>query len=489
MNASPSFFTQAENFSMIGGGVDPRTGMYVLNLNLGSVLGNNGLGPSFSFALSYSPLSSLNGPTDTAFGLGVAMGVTLYDTSNSPYRLTLSTGEQYLTDEYDDTVVLRQKKLDTVHIEKSSDQYKVTYKSGVVEILTGPDDISDIKVPKQLINPLGHSLTLDWDTLQTPPRLNSIKDDGQNTLLSIDYSDPSAPSVQFLPNQTEGYKVVIQLNDGQLSTVTNYALGQDQPLVWSFSYTSVGDGSWGQWIDSMTTPGGLQEAASYYADGRGAAFPDSANLPVLPQVYSFTRDPGGSSPAMTTSYSYTDKDFLGAGSGIDWNSTQDNLYFLSSDYTYGSTETRSDGDTSVTITRTFNNYHLLTDVVMTPTNGYTCTTHTDYWNDPDTDFDGQPNQFQLPKTVTSTWATTQPSASRSQVLQTVYDGNGNLTQRTDPDNTVTTYEYYPADGSVSGCPVDPTGFVRFVKSVTTTPPTTQYTDVSPQIATYQYAAY
>jgi hypothetical protein len=53
--------------------------------------------------------------------------------------------------------------------------------------------------------------------------------------------------------------------------------------------------------------------------------------------------------------------------------------------------------------------------------------------------------------------------------------------RTDPNNTVTTYEYYSPDGSVSGCPKDATGFVRFVKSVTTTPPTTQYTDVSPQV--------
>ncbi|WP_139253326.1 hypothetical protein [Burkholderia ubonensis] len=496
MNSSPSFFTQAENFSMVSSGVDPRTGMYIVNINLGTVLGNNGQGPSFPFVLSYSPLTGLslnNGPADAPFGAGVGMKVTTYDTSNSPCRLTLSTGEQYLVDEFGDTVFIRQKKLDTIHIEKSSDQYKLTYKSGTVEILNIPPDGSCIMTSTQISNASGHSLILNWDTLPEVPQLTSIQDDNKNTLLFIDYSDPSAPSVHFLPdNQQEGYRVVLQLQNGQLSTVTNYALGDNNPLTWSLlSPEPVGDGSWGQWIVGMTTPGGLTETAHYYKDGRGAEFPDSANLPVLPQVYQLTRDPGGDpkvSPAMTTQFSYTDYDFLGAGSGVDWSSTQDNLYAITGDYSYGSTATLTDGSATITTTRTYNKYHLLTDVVVSQ-NGSIYATHTDYWLDPNAEFDSQPPQFQLPKAVTSTWQSTQPPSQRQEVLQTVYDQKGNLTQRSDPDGTVTVCHYYPADGSEQGCPNDPTGFVRFLKSVTITPPTTQYPDALPQIITYEYTAY
>jgi YD repeat-containing protein len=491
MSPTSSFFTQAENFSMVSGGVDPRTGMYVVNINLGTVLGNNGQGPSLPFILSYSPLTGLslnNGPGDSPFGAGIGIGLTAYDISSTPFRLTLSSGEQYLVNEFDDKVVLQQKKLDTVHIEKFSDHYTITYKSGNMEILNIPKGAAHILVPTQIINALGHSLTLNWDMLPDIPQLKSIQDENQTTLLTIDYSNSSRPSLQFLPgNQQEGYRVVLQLQNGQLSTVTNYALGDKSPLTWTLSSpVSVGNGSWGQWITGLTTPGGLTETAQYYQDGTGAKFPDSAQLPVLPQVYQLTRHPGGGSPAMTSNFSYTDHDFLGAGSGVDWNSVQDNLYFITGDYSYGSTETRTAGSTTITTKRTYNKYHLLTDVAVSQ-NGSVYTTHTDYWLDPKLEFGAQPNQFQLPKQVTTTWKS--PSGQRQQVLQTVYNTDGNLTQRTDPDGTVTSCNYYPADGSVSGCPSDPTKFVRFVQSVTVTPPATSYTDVSPQIVNYEYSAY
>jgi hypothetical protein len=50
---------QADNFSMASGAVDPRTGMYVVNINLGNVVGNNGQGSSFLFIQSYSSLTGL----------------------------------------------------------------------------------------------------------------------------------------------------------------------------------------------------------------------------------------------------------------------------------------------------------------------------------------------------------------------------------------------------------------------------------------------
>jgi hypothetical protein len=40
---------QADDFRTASGPVDPRTDMYVVNINLDSVVGNNGPGPSFLF--------------------------------------------------------------------------------------------------------------------------------------------------------------------------------------------------------------------------------------------------------------------------------------------------------------------------------------------------------------------------------------------------------------------------------------------------------
>lgn len=497
MATSPSFFSQASNFNTVSGGVDPRTGIYVINVNLGTLVGNNGLGPAFPFVLGYSPLNGLslgNGPGPSPFGAGVGLNITTYDISDSPFRLTLSTGEQYLVDEFQDsngwTVTLRDKKLDTVHIQKSDTQYTLTYKSGNVEILAIPNDASYILTPTRIVNPTGHGLTLNWDTLPDIPQLQSIQDDAQATLLSIDWSDPSAPVLKFLPDSTaEGYRVVLGLNNGQLSSVTNYALGDSNPLTWTLtSPQPAGDGSWGQWIFGLTTPGGLTESAQVYQDGRGAKFPDSANLPVLPQVYQLTRDPGGGLLPVTLHFSYTDFDYLGAQSGVDWASTQDNLYYITGKYSYGSTETRTDGTTTITTQRTYNKFHLLTDVVVSQ-NGSIYTTHTDYWGDASSDFSAQPAQFQMPKKVTQSWQSPTQTTPRQEVVQTDYDSNGNLQKRTDADGTVTSYDYYPADGSVNGCPADPTGFVRFVKTVTVTPAATSYTDVSPQVFAYQYAAY
>ena len=73
---SPDFVTQATNFvSAISGAVDPRTGLYGLNINLGTFVGNRALGPHLPLSLRYSPLNGM----DFGLGKGFKLAVTAYN--------------------------------------------------------------------------------------------------------------------------------------------------------------------------------------------------------------------------------------------------------------------------------------------------------------------------------------------------------------------------------------------------------------------------
>ncbi|MGG1943545.1 hypothetical protein AB1286_01885 [Trinickia sp. NRRL B-1857] len=497
MSNLPSFYTQAGNFrNDVEGSVDPRTGMFNVSIKLGEVVGNNHLGPTLPIALSYSPLASLNGPTTTVFGPGVSLNTTQYDTSQTPCRLSLSTGEQYIVN--DDTMEILQKKLDHVRIEKGADNYKITYRSGAVEILDGPGAYpSRLKMPKQLINHLGHSLTLHWNTSGPVPRLDYIVDDNGTKLLSVDYSQPTGPTFTFYPGQTETYDVQLLVSDGIL-TIKNFSLGTNNPLIWTLTYDTVGqNGSWGAWVTGVTTPGqsgnAKTESVQYLDDGTGASFPDSSTPP-LPLVASYTRDPGCQQPPIVSKYAYLGGSFLGANTGGASSSTSDALYGVFDDYTYGSVETKTCGADSVVTTRKYNRYHLLIEEKVNQ-NGYVRTVTTEYANlKKGKTFDQQVSNCQCPTKKTTTW--TSSGNQQQHVVVTKYDDQGNLTESTAYEDEgcqsqcspKTTWAFYVGDGSDgTDCPQDPLGFSkRFMKSVTKTPYLTSYSDVPSLTTVYRY---
>lgn len=495
MRDLPTFYTQAGNFrNEVEGAVDPRTGMYNVAIKLGEIIGNNGQGPAFPVTLTYRPLAALNGPTTTAFGQGVSLSMTIYDTSSAPCRLSLSNGKQYVVD--DDTMTIRQKKLDEIKFVKESDSYKVTYRSGDVEFLKGPND-NDLQVPSQLTNSLGHSLFLHWDPAALVPELSYIVDDVGAKLLSIDYSSDVGPVISFYPDQQEGYTVQLGVNDTYLQTVTNYCLGQTDPLTWTLSYDQIGqNGYWGSWVTGVTAPGGSTETQTesvvYPSDGTGAGFADSSLTP-LPQVSSYTRDPGCGQPLIVSSYEYFGGSFLGAGSGGSSDGTTDALYGVFGDYQYGSVETRQCNDKTIETSRTYNQYHLLADEV-TSQDDCKYSVHTEYGAlKKGYDFDHQEAYGQCPTKKTHTWSSS--SGQQQQSVVTEYDEQGNLTKSTPCQNGKQcgprkAWEFYIGDGTEDGCPKDPLGFVaRFVKSVSIEPCSTLYSDVPVLKMIYTYSSY
>ncbi|MFJ8433848.1 RHS repeat-associated core domain-containing protein [Kitasatospora sp. NPDC094019] len=481
MSSMSSFFTQAGSFgSAVSGGVDPRTGLFNVRIELGNPVGNRNLGPSFPLTLGYSPLTS----ADVGLGQGVSLGLTTFD--RAARLLSLSSGEQYKVLETDTDVFLMQKKLDTVRVTKDDDSYRVVHKSGDVEILTGPDNGFDLKVPTALITPAGHSLTLTWDFGNGPlPRLQEVRDES-DTLLTVEYADDVKATLNVLPDRSEGFRVELRFQNDLLAEVLFVGPGVDEPLAWSLSAEPMGpDGLWGSWITGVSAPGGMSETVAYRQDESGHRFPDSAGLPALPCVERYVRAPGGGQPQIEVAYDYTDTNFLGGYSGAAWDPDQDTLYGIMSDYSYGSTESVTCGGSTTTTTRSYNSYHLLTDET-TGRDGSSRNVRTDYYAAVGLPFDEQDERFQLPSTRTVTW-TGPTGATRSEVTLTGFDEAGNPLSRTDPDGTRTDWEYYPTEGSGTDCPPDPYGFSRWLKGVTRTPPSTGF-DAPVQRTSYSYTA-
>jgi YD repeat-containing protein len=496
MSTVSDFFTQASNFvSAVSGQVDPRTGLYGININAGHLMANNLMGPALPLMFSYSPMNTAN----VGLGVGVSFGMSTYVGDSEYGMLTLGSGERYRVE----NGVVQQKKLDSFRFDMSEGNYRIYHKDGGVEILTQRGNVS---VPRQIFNSSGHSIALTWDrdnndnvvlTRVTDETLDP-KTKKNTTLLSVTYLG-NAVEMQVLPDQDEGYSVSLTLDYGyRLAQVTSNAAGSDELLKWVIDYTNLTN--WGLWATSLTSPGGLVETVQYNNGDYAQKFPDGSGLPPLPCVYLFTTT--GTDTVSEIEYTFsTDGNFLGANSGISgnqWKKDQDNLYNASSSYKYSSTQTHTDeaGVTTV-ITRTYNNYHLL--VTQTSTNlGCTTTQATEYYIDPSELFEDQPSQYQLPKTRTITWS--QGARTRSEKTITSFDDSGNpltksivsidAAQKETPIQTKTEWTYYSKDGE-TGCPTEPNGFTRFIKTMTVTSATPVTSDlpyaVPPHVTTYTYA--
>ncbi|PHM70683.1 RHS repeat domain-containing protein [Xenorhabdus kozodoii] len=468
---SDNFFSQAANFqSTATGQVDPRTGLFNYAMPLAHLIGNNQLGPEQTFALSYSPLNSGN----IGFGIGFSLGLTHY---NAEHRLLmLSTGEQYKVFETDERVFLKQYKQDVIRFEKDVEQnvYRVIHKSGQVEILTGPRNLYDLKVPTHIINPLGCTLTLDWDYGGKPiPRLVSVSDESQ-VLLKIQYHTAIYTRIMVWPDTPESYVIRLNFENDRVTQIHNES--GDQTLSWKLGYDS-GSG----FLTRISSPTGMTEFVNY--DLEGHDFPSDAHLPPLPYVTRHTQQikPGSD---IIRDYEYTEYNFLGYGSHGSWNENDDYLYGVLTNYHYGSTEHWNNGTEQRHITRRYNNYHLL---ISENAQQNSCQRQhkTKYYAHIGQSFDNQPPQFQLPQSATVRFIS--DSGQREEVTQTEFDAAGNPTVQVAPDGTRTEWVYYPAEGETDQCPADPHGFVRYVKSKTVTPaPTAGYNDAPVHHVRYRY---
>ena len=473
-----TFSTQANNFvSALSTGTDPRTGQFLVNFPLASLSGNDLLGPHLSLGLSYSPMVSAN----SGFGTGFSLGLSQFN--NKTNLLELSSGEKYRVIPGSDEV--RNHKLASFRFAYTNgtddaDGYTIFWKEGKQELLTLTGE--NTFVSSLVTSPLGRTLVLSWDWNGQYPLLSSIRD--ENTLLcQFEYNSDVVMTVW--PGTDEEHRLLFEfINSDQLDCVSRQADGET-PLTWYFLYDAV-DGEEHLVLTGVDYPTGMRDRV-VYSQIDGLQYPDVSGISSrLPAVLSHTRSPGGDQPDVIKYYAYSEQNFLGYNGNFgDWSADSDYIYTTLTDYTYVSTETVSDNEVTVTTVRTYNNYHLQ---VCEDVSRGGCTHRTDfeYYAEQDSFIDSQPPQFQLQKNKKETWTDSEGN-SRTRETLTEFDKNGNPVYQVSPDGTQTVTEWYAAEGE-EGCPAEPNGFVRFMKSQTVTPRQTDYdTPVMQSRYTYKTA--
>lgn len=476
-----NFSTQSGNFiSALQTDVDVRTGQFTVNFPVATLTGNHLMGPDVSLILSYSPLNNNN----YGFGRGFSVGITQFD--NRTNLLELSNGEKYRVAPGSDTVRnqrLKNFRFSYTNGQDDADGYTVIWKEGKQERLTFVAENSFVTT--RIISPLGRTLTLDWGWSGQYPLLTQINDE-TTPLCSIGYNNTT--EIIVWPDTDEEYRVVLGfLNNTQLDTLTRQ-ISEDESLDWYFSYDNV-DGSQNLLLTGVTYPTGMTDEVQY-SQINGLMYPEAYGITGrLPAVITHIRSPGAGQPDTLRQFAYTTENFMGYNGNFgDWDPDSDYIFTTLTDYQYGSTETLSDGDTNVITERTYNNYHL--QIAETVTRGSSVhQTLTTYYAQEGYFIDAQPPQFQMPATQTTTWtdiSLPEGEQSRSEIILTEFDDQGNPVRFKSPDGTTTVYEFYPAEGDGDNCPPALNGFVRFLKSAVTMPRSSDYDDAPQQTKTFTY---
>ena len=155
-----SFTSQTSNFiSAMSTDVDPRTGQFMVNLPVVSLVGNHLLGPELPLSLSYSALNNVN----SGFGTGFALSLTQFN--NRTNLLELSNGEKYRVSP--GTNKVRNQKLKSFRFEFTNghgdgEGYTIFWKNGKIERLTKAKD-NNTFLTTTVISPAGRQLYLTWN--------------------------------------------------------------------------------------------------------------------------------------------------------------------------------------------------------------------------------------------------------------------------------------------------------------------------------------
>ncbi|MFK9082736.1 RHS repeat-associated core domain-containing protein [Pseudomonas neuropathica] len=484
MSTSTSIHSNAFNFmSFIQNQVDPRTGQATCAISLPELKANNLCGPVVPLQLTFNPLNT----ADSGFGNGWNLQLSQFDPNKRIF--SSYTGETFRVDPGANGVEIPEKKIDSFHFhDLGNKRYRVEHKSGLVEILQVRQ--GDIALPVEMLSPQGHSVTLGYVAFGTEPLLSSIRNADGTQLLSL---VRTTNLLKLTLHPGSAFEAEFQVNIvGGLSK--SLILPTVDKASWRFEYVTR-DGF--TCLEHVYTPTGGHETVTY--SGRPHYFPGQPGR-TLPRVEKHVRDPGFGQPAVETRYAYDAKDhnFLGFGSGVSWTDDGlDNLYKVRSPYDYETTEILWDASSNKKVRETrrvFNRFHLLT---LEETTQYTTDpgkdhtyqrTDTEYYIDPNLGFKDQKPYCQLPKTVTQIWRHVSATLPRHvQTVTTTYDDFGNLLTQVNADGVTETSEWYQAQGEV-GCPPDPQGFVRNIKSKTVKPAASQYGKAPTLQTLYTYTA-
>nr|WP_063571994.1 RHS repeat-associated core domain-containing protein [Luteibacter rhizovicinus] len=470
--------SNAYNFlSAVNTGVDPRTGMYSCSISLPGVAANNLCGPAANVGLSFSALN----PIDEGFGVGWSLTTTRYDTRRR--RLSLSSGESFMVDAFVGAVAtFKDRKLRTFDLlQRGPDDYVIVHKSGTSEWLRvilgrkknkGSDGVAMLY---EVRSPEGYPVTFEQTAPNGIARLHRVWDGTGRVLLTVDY-EIDATVLTLHPESVQAAAFTLHFKNDRL---VRLALPEGYGEGWSFDYQGEAAVLL---LKSVTVPTGGREEVDYKLEGH--VLPGGAERPLshMPVVIEYRRDPGHEQPVMRTHYAYSEQNFFGYGAVDDWLNDKDNLYRIVAEpgrrYEYSSIETHYDDLAPVrTVERVFNRFHLLTSE-RSVQDGCVKEVITTYEEDPAISFEDQLSWCQLPVEVRTLYYRETPADRsnagtrrfREMARKTRYDAHGNVLEATDERGATEVYDYFPAKGEPGLCPVDPLGFVRFLREKRVDPP-------------------
>ncbi|RXV65323.1 hypothetical protein D1006_35050 [Burkholderia stabilis] len=467
----------AQNFaSFANGGVDPRTGLYSFTLNLPVAPANNLAGPELDLRLSFNPL----GGDDFGFGQGWAPNLSRLS-RHSPRVLALSTGERFHLASSGSEPLLPERKLQSFRFWLDDESHaRVIHRDGRIEHLTWPG-FGDHLLPALIEGPNGRWVKLDYALEAGVARLARITDEEDRELLRITKTDGL---LMFYPQRDDpSFFFRMSFISGRLETL---ALPGSIGGQWRFSYYN--NDTYPS-ITQVTQPLGAVEQIAYEG-----VHQVPGGRPALPRVTRHTVAPGAGQPAVVYSYLYDDNgnNFLGYNAITRWpDDGSDPLYALRSDYTYAVTAVQEANGKRRTVRRQYNRFHWqLSEITQQGSSRLTRTTlFTDYASKT---FAELPDTCQLATGTLTEWYDTQTTQKREERTTSEYDAVGNLLRQVDASGVIIEYSWYDA-AEQDGCPADPWGFVRHMKSMIRRPGNADerqgiLAGAGEQVTTYRYCA-
>ncbi|KAM6487708.1 hypothetical protein HDV62DRAFT_159319 [Trichoderma sp. SZMC 28011] len=457
-----SVYSQGFNFnSFLQKGVDPRTGQYTCTVNIYDTPTHARNVATFAISLSFNPLNT----QDVGLGIGWAFNLSSYDHRHRK-SLSLSTGECYqATETTGGLLQIKDQKLKNFVATKLGSDYQIAYKSGQTEVLSNANNAYNLSVPITITAANGRALDLVWIRNGDHPRLSKLQDNGED-LVAIEYSSAQV-TITRAPNTSDESTFTLVRRNDQLTSIQLPTDTDGTTAAWQFTYEPFSNGFLG--LHQVTSPTNLIEQIEYQPEGH--RLPKGAPYSTIPYVISYVVRPGRQQPAIINKYSYSARNFLGYDGTQDWSQEGDTLYLAPAEYEYTATVQADGGATTI---YHYNKFHLTTQIVRQQ-NTKTVTQTITYYAALNTEFDLQPPQYQLPKSVVITYADKASAASRTETTTTEFDDWGNPIHEIKPDGLSVTRTYYPPDGQGDDCPADPQGFQRHLKTETITPATSDFT--------------
>ena len=437
--------SNAYNFSeYISSGVDPRTGTFSMQINMGNFLSYKGSGISIPLVVSHDAFSK-----DSGFGRGWSFPLSQFNKSRR--SLKLSSGQSFQIkwnsekNEYD----IPYRKLKDIHVLKDNktNEIIVLFKGGRKEYID-----YDLGTCSKIVSAQGLAIHLLYSQLHGRRTLSKIHDD-QNRVIEFDFlSDKFETKVSHSLNGMVIQRFIFTKRGPDLALMRFHIEGVNEYTTFEYAYFKESDY---KPIKTLTHPSGLIENLYY---NNKQYLPRNAPVEFYPCISKHIIVPGENQEIQQRDYSFSNKNYLGFASDRGWNQSEDVLFKARYDYQYSSTEIINEDKKTV---KTYNKYHLLTSEKSYKKNRLYVKTTYEYFADTRRSIELQPAQYSLLKKQVTTYYF--DGQQRELTLEYEYDEYANKIKETLADGNTIDRKFYPIEGDGSSCPKDPFGMVSMLK--------------------------